>query len=190
MSFLVVSGFVYLAFTLTTIGALIPIEPVIRQFGWLIDRLPRKVEELSLTKVSAFMVPFIMFVALYALMSSNVFSLAGERVHFKVHLNISAYISGCYAVLSSLMAISEGPLWDLALSGDRSYVRSGPLIGFACAYIALMGLVTFRYLDLLRRSTRCSWLKAVGLGVTSFVGFGIMVGVMLYLLGPFMGKLR
>src|ERR1044072_5475759 len=67
LSFLVVSGFIYLAFTLSTEGTLIPIEPVIKEFEWFIARFPHNFEELSLAKMSTFMVPFVLFVALYSL---------------------------------------------------------------------------------------------------------------------------
>jgi hypothetical protein len=77
LSFLIVSGFAYLAFTLPTAGALIPIEGVLDELKGLVARLPHKVEDLTLAKIAAFMLPFVIFVALYALVSAKLFAALG-----------------------------------------------------------------------------------------------------------------
>ncbi len=97
VSFLVVSGFVYLGFTLPTAGALLPIEPLIREFQWLIDRLPHKLDDITLTKIATFMIPFVLFAAFYALITAKLFAAFRRPAVFKVHLNITAYAAGCFA---------------------------------------------------------------------------------------------
>jgi len=190
LSFLVVSGFVYLAFTLSTEGTLIPIEPVVKEFQWLIDRFPRNFEELSLGKMSAFMVPFVLFVALYSLISSLIFSWFGRTAPFKIHLNISAYIAGCCAVLTSLMAIAEGPLWDLALSDRNHWNRSVPLLAISAAYVLLLIWSAYRYLDVVRRASALSWLRTMMSAACSFLVFWSVTIGLLRVLRPFLSKLH
>src|SRR5947209_13971002 len=73
VTFLVVSGFVYLAFGLASVGTFIPVEELIEHFRGLIRRMPTKVDSLTLNKIALFMVPFVLFVALYAYIAHLVF---------------------------------------------------------------------------------------------------------------------
>jgi hypothetical protein len=190
LSFLVVSGFVYLAFTLATEGALIPIEPIVNEFRWFIDRFPHNFEELSLAKMSAFMVPFVMFVAMYSLICSVIFSWFGRPAAFKIHLNISAYIGGCCAVLTSLMAIVEGPLWDIALKHKNHWVNAIPLLAGAAVYLILLLWSAYRYLDLARRASELSWLRTMMSAAISFIVFWVATISLLRGLRPFLSKLH
>jgi hypothetical protein len=190
LSFLVVSGFVYLAFTLSTEGTLIPIEPVIKEFQWFIDRFPHNFEELSLTKMSAFMVPFVLFVALYSLICSVIFSWFGCRAAFKIHLNIAAYIAGCFAVLTSVMAIVEGPLWDMALSDKNNWQNSLPLLAVSAAYLLLLVWCGYRYLAVVRRASALSWLKTMLSAAVSFTIFWVITICLLRGLRPVLSKLH
>lgn len=190
LTFLVVSGFVYLAFTLSTEGTLIPIEPVIKEFEWLINRFPRNFEELSLAKMSAFMVPFVLFVALYSLICSIVFSRFGRPAAFKIHLNIAAYIAGSCAVLTSFMAIAEGPLWDLALNHKNKWRSSIPLLAVSAVYLLLLVWFGYRYLAMVRRASALSWLKTVMSAVISLIAFWTFTIGILHELRPVLSKLH
>jgi hypothetical protein len=188
LSFLVVSGFLYLAFTMSTAGILMPIHALINQTRWLIDRFPKNFEEMSLTTMSAFMVPFILFVALYALTSFFVFASFGRRVPFKIYLNISAYLAGCYAVLTSIWAVTEGPVYALTMGANYSIARAVPLLAAATGYLLLLIWCTYRYLDLLHRATKLSWPRTIISAVSSFVLFWLLTVGTLNVLRPFFSK--
>jgi hypothetical protein len=189
LSFLVVSGFIYLAFTLSTEGILIPIEPVINEFKWFIERFPRNFEELSLSKMSVFMVPFVMFVALYSLVCSVVSSWFGSVAGFKINLNIAAYIAGCCAVLISIMAVVEGPLWDLALRPNADWKNTLPLILGAAIYLLLQLWLVYRYLAMIRHAGESmSWIRTILSAAVSFVLFWVVTIVILRGLHPLLPK--
>jgi hypothetical protein len=183
-----VSGFIYLAFTLSTEGIFIPIEPVINEFKWFIERFPRNLEDLSLTKMSIFMIPFAMFVALYSLICSKVSSWFGSGSGFKVYLNISAYIAGCCAVLISIMAVIEGALWDLALRSNARWEDGLRLIFIAAMYLLLQLWLVYRYLAMIRSAGSMSWTRTITSAAVSFVLFWIVAIAILFGLHPLLPK--
>jgi hypothetical protein len=108
-----------------------------------------------------------------------------------VHLNITSYSAGCFAVLTSLMAAIESPAWDLALEGSAGHFQTAaPLIAVAVAYLVAMLWCMYRYVDLLKRSAECSWLRAINATALTFIIFSIALAAGLMLLRPFIARLQ
>ena len=192
LTFLVVSGFIFLSFNLKASGTPIPVEFILNHFKVLIDRLPKKVEDLSLAKIAVFMVPFVLLVAVFALVSSQVFRLLKIRFHFKIHFNIGCYVVGSLAVLLSCAALIEEPAWDWLLSHQTVLGLIGAITLLLVAIILWGGgLFTFyRYYDWVHRAGRKGHARTVSAALLSIISFYGVSAVLLYLLDPILRQLK
>jgi hypothetical protein len=190
VTFLVVSGFVYLAFALASTGAFMPFESVIEHFRWLIDRMPKKIEQLTFGKLAYFMIPFVLFVALYARITQTCFGLLKGKAPFKVHLNLACYIVGVVAVLLTLLAMIEPRAWDLAFGPRRNWLTALPLLLLPVSLWGLLALCLLRYLDLARRACAVGWLQALAATTLSVGVFYALSTVILFLSEPILSQLK
>jgi len=162
----------------------------VEQFHWLIDRMPKKIEQLTLSKIAIFMVPFVLLVSLYACIARLVFLVVGARLHFKIHLNIACYVVGVVAVLFIVLSAIEPPIWDLALGERRSWVSALPLLLLPFLVLGLLTLSLFRYVDLIRRATAVKWLRTLVGTVISIAAFDTASWLLLILGKPLLQQLK
>jgi hypothetical protein len=190
ISFLVVSGFIYLSFILTGFGTFIPAEAAIESLRPLIEKMPTAVDELTFESMAKFMAPFVLEVALFALATQIVCRTMRIHSSYKVQLNIGCYIVGMVAVLLNLTYLAEVRAWDLVFSEGNAWINSVPLLLVAALLFGLLGLCAYRYVALTRKAIVRSWSVTSLVCVASIATFYVMNAAIIAALAPVLEKLK
>jgi len=184
LTFLVVSGFFYLVAAKPSFGVPILVGSILDPLNGLIEQLPKKMEDLTLAKISAFMVPFVLFVALYSLFAKIVINKITGSANFKVQLNIHCYTAGLFATLMTFVATFEGYAWDFALSDSTSIFGAIVQVAYLLAMFGLGILILGRYVQVEIMATGEKWYRVIVSLLTAFLGYWVFVVPLMYLLSP------
>lgn len=191
LTFLVLSAFAYLAFTITGLGTFIPVEPILERLGPYVAILPRDVESLKLSTLAAFMIPFVLLVALHAWVAARFYIWAGVDTSVKVQLNLDGYGAGAGALTLALTYLLVRPLWLLVAwsEGLLETVAGGGIWLLALGSLAALTLIVFRYLQILRTLLDLPWPQAVFLACFAYALYMAVALLLVILVEPLLSEI-
>lgn len=187
LTFLTISGFLYIIFARKSFGIPIPIISIIKPLEILMEQFPKKLEEFTLAKIIVFMAPFVLFVAIYSFTTKTVASKIIGPKNFKAQLNIHSYTAGLFAVIMVFISCIEGYAWDL---GAKSFFGGIALVAVSAFAFFAGSLVVFRYLQSEVIAFGVSWLKT---SIIIFISFGVyfcIINLLVYFISPIIDKLK
>ena len=182
--FFVVVGFVSIAFSYKSLNQLPFVDWLFDRYGFLSSGINTEASKFSLAAAAGAMVPTVLVVALYALVSQNIFSRFHLDSNFKPHLAICCYTSGMLFMMLMFANMYEMHIWAEPDNDTFLNDQIRPAIGlFGMVGSALMACFViyryFYYLHVISNGRMVKVLAAAAVSASVFWALFLVLGLLI-----------
>lgn len=190
--FFALTAFIAIAFSQKALGGISFVEWIFDRYPFLSNAVTIKIEEFSIGKSLALMIPLILVVSLYASVSQACFHLLGKSTAYKQQLSICAYICGSLLLAEIIASNFEMHVWGEPDSQHWIDEAIRPVIGVLGMCVgAAWGLIAiYRYFYFLKNAFCLDRWQLMLYPVTTFFSFWIFLILLVFLVDPFLGSLQ